>query len=115
MHEISLVQNLIQQLSELAAENEASKIISVTMEIGPFSGVVVDSFRFGFDILSAESDLAKGAQLVVVSPPARYACTGCGNVLETTDKKPEACPNCGDVLLFPQGGDDLILLQVEME
>ncbi|KJR99691.1 MAG: hydrogenase accessory protein HypA [Desulfobulbaceae bacterium BRH_c16a] len=115
MHEISLVQGLFQQLGDLAAENQASKIISVTMDIGPLSGVVVDSFRFGFDILSAESDLVRGAQLIVETSPARYACTSCGNVVETADKKPDGCPQCGDLLLFPQGGDDIILRSVEME
>ena len=40
MHEISLVQNLIQQLKELAAANKSSRIITVTMEIGPLAGVV---------------------------------------------------------------------------
>ncbi|HBG19222.1 MAG: hydrogenase accessory protein HypA [Desulfobacterales bacterium GWB2_56_26] len=115
MHEISLVQGLLQQLSDLAAENEASKILSVTMEIGPQSGIVADSFRFGFEILAAESELVKGANLIIETPAARYACTQCGHVVETADGKPDGCPACGDLLLFPQGGDDLILRQVEME
>ncbi len=115
MHEISLVQGLLQQLEELAAENEAGKVLSVTMEIGPLSGVVVDSFRFGFEILSAESELVKGAKLIIKIPPARYGCTKCGHEMETTDGKPDGCPACGDLLLFPQGGDDLVLRQVEME
>ena len=115
MHEISLVQGLFQQLGDLAADNQASRIVSVTMEIGPMSGVVVDSFQFGFDILSAESDLVRGAQLIVVTPPARYVCTNCSHEVETADRKPDACPRCGDFLLFPQGGDDLVLRQVEME
>ena len=115
MHEISLVQGLLQQLEDLAAENEAGKILSVTMEIGPLSGVVVDSFRFGFEILSAESELVKGARLIIESPPARYRCTRCGHVVETADVRPDSCPACGDLLLFPEGGDDLVLRQVEME
>jgi hydrogenase nickel insertion protein HypA len=115
MHEISLVQGLFQQLGDLAAENKASRILSVTMEIGPLSGVVADSFRFGFDILSAESELVRGARLIIETPPARYLCSGCGQVAETVDGRPDACPNCQDLLLVPQGGDDLILRQVEME
>jgi hydrogenase nickel insertion protein HypA len=115
MHEISLVQGLLQQLEELAAENQAGKIISLTMEIGPLSGVVVDSFRFGFEILSAESELVKGARLIIDTPPARYLCTRCGHVVETAEGRPDGCPTCGDLLLIPEGGDDLILRQVEME
>lgn len=115
MHEISLVQNLVQQLKELAAENQATKVIRVTMEIGPLCGVVVDSFRFGFDIISAEEQLTRGAELVVKIPEVRYTCTGCGKVHVTAGPRPDCCPICRESTLFPEGGDDLILLQVEME
>ncbi len=115
MHEISLVQGLVQQLKELAAENQATKIISVTMEIGPLCGVVVDSFRFGFDIISSEEELIRGAELKVNIPTVRYTCSACGNVLVTAGERPDSCPRCQELTLFPEGGDDLILLQVEME
>ena len=115
MHEISLVQGLIQQLKELVTEHEATKILSVTMEIGPLCGVVVDSFRFGFDILSKEEEFLREAQLLVTIPEVRYTCTGCGHVLTTTAQRPDCCPVCGELTLLPDGGDDLILRQVEME
>jgi len=115
MHEISLVEGLFQQLKGLAAENQASKIISVTMEIGPHCGVVLDSFQFGFDILSAEDELLKGAKLIVKVPPVSYQCTNCSHVEVTTGNKPDGCPACGELLLIPSGGTDLMLLQVEME
>jgi hydrogenase nickel incorporation protein HypA/HybF len=115
MHEISLVQGLIAQLRSLAAENRASKIISVTMEIGPLSGVVADSFRFGFDIMAAEDTLVRGATLRIEVPPVRYTCSGCGKVFSTAGERPDGCPGCGELLLVPDGGDDLILRQVEME
>lgn len=115
MHEISLVQGLVQQLHELASENQATKIISVTMEIGPLCGVVVDSFRFGFDIISAEDALTRGAKLIVEVPKVRYTCSACGNVQLLAEARPDCCPVCQEITLFSEGGDDLILRQVEME
>ena len=115
MHEISLVQGLLAQLQELAAANNATKIISVTMEIGPQCGVVVDSFQFGFDILSADDNLVRGAKLIVQVPPVSYRCTTCNHVEVSADSRPEACPTCGELLLIPDGGEDLLLRQVEME
>lgn len=115
MHEISLVQGLLQQLGDLARTNQARKIIKITMEVGPLSGVVADSFRFGFDILSADDHLVSGAELVLVSPPVSYLCSDCGHISTTTGEKPEQCAKCQELFLIPQGGDDLILLQVEME
>lgn len=115
MHEISLVQGLFQQISELAAENSAEKVHSVTMEIGPFCGVVVDSFTFGFDILSADDDLLRGAKLIIVSPPVTYTCSECQHVETIETDILEACPKCDETFLTTTGGEDLILRQVEME
>jgi hydrogenase nickel incorporation protein HypA/HybF len=114
MHEVSLVQAMLQQLSDLAAQNNASRVLKITLEIGPLSGVVVDSFRFGFEVLSGNDDLVRDAELIVITPPVDYRCTQCGHT-ERTVTKPEYCPQCKEVFLIPQGGDGLILQQVEME
>ena len=115
MHEISLVQGLLQQLRELAIANQAGKIIKITMEVGPLSGVVADSFRFGFDILSADDDLVRGAELVMEIPPVSYLCSDCGHVEITAGERPDQCAKCRESFLIPQGGNDLILRQVGME
>ena len=115
MHEISLVQGLCEQLKSLAAQNNATKIVKVTMEIGPLCGVVVDSFRFGFEILSSQEPLFKGTELLIEIPEVTYTCTGCGHQEVTSGERPDHCAECEDFFLTPSGGDDLILKQVEME
>jgi Zn finger protein HypA/HybF involved in hydrogenase expression len=85
------------------------------MSIGPLSGVVIDSFQFGFDILSKEAELVRDATLEIVIPAVTYRCSSCGYSVEITGRRPEQCAACQDSLLIPEGGDDLILQQVEME
>lgn len=115
MHEISLVQNLLHQLREIARENKAGRILRVTMVIGPLSGVVVDSFTFGFDILAKDNDLFKDARLEIIVPPVTFRCSNCGREEQTAGERPEQCAACADQIMIPHGGDDLILQQVEME
>lgn len=115
MHEISLVQGLLQQLAELAGKHRSKSISKVKVEVGPLSGIVVDSFRFGFEVLAAEKELTKQAILEIVIPPSRYKCCYCGHVDVNGANMPDACPQCSHTLLVPEGGDGLILLQVEME
>jgi hydrogenase nickel insertion protein HypA len=115
MHEISLVQGLIQQLHTIARENNTTRILKITMGVGPLSGVVIESFQFGFDILSKEDDLVRGAELVIDIPEVTYRCSSCGNEQVTDGPKPEECPECTERLLIAEGGQDLILQQVEME
>ncbi len=115
MHEISLVQNLLQQLDALVLENKRRRVTKVTMEIGVLSGVVVDSFKFGFDVLTAEDPLTKGAELKLVIPPVVYSCTGCEYRITTTDPTPRHCPECDEQIFSHEGSEDLILLQAELE
>ncbi|MBU0967041.1 MAG: hydrogenase maturation nickel metallochaperone HypA [Proteobacteria bacterium] len=114
MHEISLVQGLLRQLGELAGEHQCQAISKVRVEIGPLSGIVIDSFQFGFDVLSAEQDLTRDALLEIVTPPIQYKCCYCGHVCLSSEGVPDSCPECSHTLLVPEGGDGLILMQVEM-
>lgn len=115
MHEISLVQNLMEQLNTLVLENKRERVTKVTMEIGILSGIVVDSFTFGFDVLTAENPLTRGAELELVIPPVDYSCSRCGYRVSTTDKHPHCCPKCSEQTFNHKGSEDLILLQVELE
>ena len=81
MHEFSLAQGLTRQLEDLARQHKAQKICTVRVAIGIRSGIVVDSFTFGFEVLAKEDTLLQEAILEISEPD----------------------------------GDDLILLQVEME
>lgn len=115
MHEMSLVQGLFEQLKSLAAENNSTKVVRVTMEIGPLCGVVVDSFQFGFEILSSQEEMFKDAELVIEIPEVTYTCTSCGHQEVTAGERPDTCAKCNEFFLTPSGGDDLILKKVEME
>lgn len=115
MHEISLVQNLLHQLEDLAQEHKKKRITKVIMEVGLLSGVVVDSFQFGFDVLTAEHPLTKGAELEIVVPPVTYICSSCGYILDTTAERPLCCPKCNEQIFHHQGSEDLLLMQVELE
>ncbi len=81
MHEFSLAQGLTRQLVDLASLHAVQKICTVRVAIGTRSGIVVDSFSFGFEVLAKETTLIRDAVLEISEPD----------------------------------GDDLILLQVEME
>ena len=115
MHEMSLVQGLFQQLSSIAREHGATRILRLKMSIGPLSGVVIDSFQFGFDILSKEDQLVRDAKLEIVIPAVTYRCSSCGWSVETSGTRPQQCAACQEALFTAEGGDDLILQQVEME
>ena len=63
MHELSLAHSLIDQILDLAAEHQASRVLRVRVTLGPFSGVVRDSFEFGFNVLKKEQPQTEDALL----------------------------------------------------
>lgn len=115
MHELSLVQGLLRQLADLAGKHGATSVSRVKVEVGPLSGIVVDSFCFGFEVLAVEDELTQRAILEIVVPPLQYQCCHCGSSCPATTTMPDSCPRCGTTLLVPAGGDGIVLLQVEME
>ncbi|NDY42597.1 hydrogenase maturation nickel metallochaperone HypA [Dissulfurirhabdus thermomarina] len=115
MHELSLAQGLVRQLLDLCEAHGAGRVCRVVVEVGPFSGVVAASFRFGFEALAATEAALRGARLEIEAPPPSYRCTGCGKVSEAAAPGPPGrCPGCGG-RMAPWGGGDLMLRRVEME
>ena len=114
MHEFSLVQNMLEQVSSLAGQHQARRVLRIRLTIGPLSGVAVDSFRFGFQALASTDPLFATTELIIEEPPRRYTCSACGFLMEE-NQRPPACPQCREPLLIPGGSSELLLEQVEME
>ncbi|NOX24550.1 MAG: hydrogenase maturation nickel metallochaperone HypA [Deltaproteobacteria bacterium] len=115
MHELSLAQSLLRQLHDLAAQNGAKRVSKVTVEIGPLAGIVRDSFEFGFTTLAAESPVTHGAALVIKTSAPEYQCLDCNHMMPASLHRPLNCPACQSEMVIPNGGSDIVLLQVEME
>ncbi|MEN8189019.1 MAG: hydrogenase maturation nickel metallochaperone HypA [Thermodesulfobacteriota bacterium] len=115
MHEFSLAQSLMAQLTDLVEEHGKGRVTRVTMEVGPLSGVVVDSFCFGFDCLAAENEKTAGAELKIVELPVSYSCLDCGHETVEERDRPARCGRCGSEFFHASGGDELILKEVELE
>jgi hydrogenase nickel incorporation protein HypA/HybF len=112
VHEFSLAQGLMEQLFRLADQHGATKIITVRVTIGRLSGIVADSFSFGFEALAGENSLTKGAVLEITLTEPALRCHDCGLL---TDSPAGTCPGCHSSALLAEGGDELVLTQVEME
>ena len=127
MHELSLAQSLLDQILSLAQQHNARLVNKVYVTIGPFSGIVVNSFTFGFNALKLDHTATKSTELIVENPAAQYLCLECGKIttptkmtddhIATLMPQPDdgTCSHCGHKSLSPQGGAELILKQLEME
>lgn len=118
MHEISLVQNLVTQLEQLASVHNADRVYRLKVEIGSRAGVVIDSFRFGFEVISRERPLIKDATLEIIEIHPEKICLNCQYTFDPEEELSgleRACPVCNSMDNMLSGGDEIRLLQVEME
>lgn len=113
MHELAVCQSMMEQVEAIAAERGASRVISITIGIGPLSGVEAPLLKHAYPVASAGT-IAKGAELVIELLPVRVKCNQCGSESEATPNK-LVCKSCGDWRTNLISGDELLLMSVELE
>lgn len=112
MHELSLCRSLIRKATRVAAEHGAPRIHRVCLRIGPLSGVEVALMREAFPLASRDTP-AEGARLEIALAPVRVHCPRCGEEAEARVND-LTCPRCGDWQTRLTGGDELLLVSVDL-
>lgn len=90
MHELAISETVVETVSERLP---GSLISSVHLEIGALSGVVADSLRFCFDLVTEGTNL-EGARLEISQPPTRCRCEACGSEFEPDETAEDTAPAC---------------------
>ncbi|HWG64123.1 MAG TPA: hydrogenase maturation nickel metallochaperone HypA [Streptosporangiaceae bacterium] len=108
MHELAITQSVVESVSERLPD---AKVTCVHLEIGAMSGVVADSVRFCFDMVTDGTNLA-GARLDIDEPAARCRCRECGTEFEP-DPRIVLCA-CGSPDAQVLSGGDLKITSVEV-
>ncbi|MEZ0328218.1 MAG: hydrogenase maturation nickel metallochaperone HypA [Dissulfuribacterales bacterium] len=130
MHEFSIAQGLVAQLKELLALHQRRTVTSIRLSIGLFSGVVTESLLFSLKMLAEQEPALKEMKVEVQSPAVECTCSQCGHrfnvdaqFLMSYSNTSAAgifsslatyCPVCGSEFCTHRGGDELLLLTVEM-
>ena len=108
MHELAITQSVVDAVVE---KLDGADVRTLTLEIGRLSGVVPDSVRFCFELVSAGTVL-EGATLTIVEPPGAGACRSCGDEFTMEDAFP-LCP-CGSADVEVTAGQQLKIRSVEV-
>lgn len=113
MHEYSIVQSLLDSCEENASKNNATKVTKVVIKIGVMSGVEPELLRTAFDTFK-EKTLCEEAEFVINIQQIVIKCNKCLNesVLKSIDY---CCPKCKDTDIEILEGEDMYLMQLELE
>ncbi len=113
MHELGITRSIIEIAEAHARRQQARRVLSVTVAIGELSGVMVEAVEFCFEACS-RGTLLEGARLVVERIPGRGRCPACGAVPDL-DPQTFACPACGALGLERLQGEELRVLELEVD
>ena len=111
MHELSVCLSLLQQVEQIAADNNAGSVDRIVLKIGPLSGVEPDLLRNAYPLAVAGS-IAADAELIIEDVDIVVRCTQCHS--ETTVRPNKlVCGQCGDFRTQLVSGHEMILQRVE--
>ena len=115
MHETSIAMGLLDSLNQMAEREKAKKVLKVRVKIGKLSGIVVDSFVFAFNALKEQFPKLSKTELIVEETPILYRCKSCGEEFEVETVFFPECPKCGSVDLELLSGEELEVVDAEIE
>lgn len=113
MHELAVCQALLQQVTEVATENSASKVTGISIQIGPLSGVEIQLLQNAFSIARLGT-LASTAKLTIDAESVIVACRQCG-IESKAEPNYLRCPSCGSVCSELVSGDALTLVSLAID
>lgn len=113
MHEFGITQSIVEIAERTAREQQAKKILSVTVEVGSFSGVVPEALEFCFEACSLGT-LLEGAQLLIDKISAQARCLDCGREFPLAELL-DCCPDCGSAASELLSGEELRIKEMEVD
>jgi hydrogenase nickel incorporation protein HypA/HybF len=114
MHELSLVESILQIVEEYAAKDGFTRVRALRLTCGKLSSVVPQALSFAFEVQS-KGTRAEGAALELEVLPAAIHCLACGEDIEVGHFEAQ-CPTCeGYEVLLVRGTEELKLIELDVE
>lgn len=113
MHEMSIAQSLIDILKEEMLKNNAKTLRSVRLNVGQMTAIVPDALSFCFQVVTDGTEM-EGAKLIMEIIPLRGYCNECEEEFEIKDYA-FVCPSCDSKKINTIGGQDLSIVEIEVD
>jgi hydrogenase nickel incorporation protein HypA/HybF len=113
MHEMSLMEGLLQRATDSLAPYRVEKVNRLIVRAGVLANIMPAAFEFAFEALSADTVFA-GAELSMEKLPIEALCSGCGKTF-TSETLPLICPECAKTASKIISGSEVYLASIDFE
>lgn len=110
MHELSLLENVLEILENHAQLQAFTRVKKVSLEVGQLSGIETDALRFSFDVIMKDT-LAEDAELEIIRAEGMGICSSCQQLVSMSTFH-QVCPNCGSSNVEITQGTELLIKDV---
>ncbi len=114
MHELGLVMHVIDEAEKAAKENDVTRVLKLTLEVGEVSSVVPSYFTDAFEWAKKRTEHLKDAELELIILEGISYCRDCKNTYKTTTYAKQ-CPHCGSYNTYLVTGNELNIKDMLVE
>lgn len=111
MHEISVLEQVVQICRSKANENNIEHIKGITLTVGELSGYLPYFFTEYFPIITKGEPLFEGTELTINETRGEALCSECHSMYKVVTTE-GACPRCGSRNKTIIGGEEFRLEQL---
>ncbi|MBQ1547407.1 MAG: hydrogenase maturation nickel metallochaperone HypA [Lachnospiraceae bacterium] len=112
MHELSVVFHVIDQLEEVAKENDVKEIKTVTLQLGEVSAVLPWYLTDCWNWAKKKHEIMQDCEMKIEKIDAVTFCEDCKQTYETV-KHGKTCPFCGSGNTFLVQGNEFMIKEIE--
>ncbi len=113
MHELSVADSIVDIIKQNVGKEQLSRVRSVFLKVGTFSGIVPDSLEFAYQAITASTDLEHSA-LVIERIPFVVHCKTC-NKESGGEEGISLCSLCGGIDTTIISGKELQIKEIELD
>lgn len=114
MHELAIMENVLEIAVDFAKINHAKEIIRINIELGALSNIIPKWSTLFFKMISADT-LAAGATLEFEILPAYIQCRACGSAsIMETEPPTFVCKVCGSDQVHLLSGREFQIKSIEI-
>lgn len=113
MHELGVVFHVIDQVEELAKENDVNHVERITLQIGTVTGIIPDYLVDCFNWAAGKHELLKDCRLEIEKIEAITHCEDCGENYNTIIYG-KVCPHCKSEHTYLLQGNEFMIKEMEV-
>jgi hydrogenase nickel insertion protein HypA len=113
MHEVALVNAIVETVEKQAAAKKARRVKWIKIRFNALTSHSADHVRFSFDIVKVNHPLIKDATLKLNELEPLLLCK-CGHKF-LGHHLPDICPKCGSLEVTPVNSTDMVLEDFKVE